>query len=136
MKEGKNRLHAACQPSTCYGAAQLITCSLHTGRAGVTPGLARRWALVLLHSLVPYALERAAPSGLVSGNDESGGPSAPGQPRWLQESMPEPGEVLSLGGSTMVGGVPWPCCCQLVRCQDCHCEECCVPASDVAAYSA
>ena len=100
MQGANNKLHAVCQSSTWSGAAQLFTCSSHTGGVGVAPGLARRWALVLLHSLVPYALERAAPSGAASGVGETDSHAfAPGQPHRLQDSAPEAGEVQSSGSA-------------------------------------
>ena len=72
----------------------------------MAPSRARRWALVLLHSLVPYALHSApAPASWAEDENEEVAAFAPGQPHRLQTSTPEPGELLhgQLGGTL---GVP------------------------------
>lgn len=65
------------------------------------PGWARRWALVLMHTLVPYALERVAPSARQGEreSEEHASSFAPGVPRSLRESHPDPGAMLDCAWS-------------------------------------
>ena len=70
--------------------------SLAAGRVGVSPNVTRRWALVLLHTLVPYALERTGQAAVAEEPEPPPRSSfAPGRPRELQESRPEPGQCCA-----------------------------------------